>query len=64
MDPRTLILLPKGDSCSHLLRFTSLHDRGKLVLEAHKTLSATSAENAKKFENVVNLLEKEIKPDV
>jgi anti-anti-sigma regulatory factor len=43
---------------------TSLHDRGKLVLEAHKTLSATSAENAKKFENVVNLLEKEIKPDV
>ena len=43
---------------------TPPHERGKLVLEAHKTLSATSAANAKKFENVVNLLEKEIKPDV
>ncbi len=35
-------------------------ERGELVLEAHKTLSATSEENAKKFENVVNLLEKEL----
>lgn len=31
MDPRELILLPKGDSCSHLLRFTSLHDRGRAI---------------------------------
>ena len=34
--------------------------RSQEVLEAHKILSATSEENAEKFENVVQLLEKEL----
>ena len=34
--------------------------RSMLVLEAHKTLSATNESNAKKFETVVNLLENEL----
>ena len=40
-----------------------MRERGRLVLEAHKTLSAASEENAKKFANVVNLLEKELGPE-
>ena len=35
-------------------------ERGEHVLETHKILSAASEENAKKFESVVNLLEKEL----
>lgn len=35
-------------------------DRAKHVLEAHKVLSATNAENARKFAGVVGVLEKEV----
>lgn len=41
-----------------------IKERGKEVLEAHKTLSAANQENARKFESVVQLLEKELGPDV
>jgi hypothetical protein len=40
-----------------------MRERGRLVLEAHKTLSDASEENAKKFASVVNLLEKELGPE-
>ena len=38
----------------------TLRERSKEVLEAHKTLSAANEDNAKKFETVVQLLEKEL----
>lgn len=31
MDSHTLIPLTKANACSHLLRFTSLHDRGRAI---------------------------------
>jgi anti-sigma B factor antagonist len=34
--------------------------RGQIVLEAHQVLSATSEENARRFEAVVQLLEKDL----
>jgi anti-sigma B factor antagonist len=38
-------------------------ERGMQVLEAHKTLSAVNQENARKFESVVQILEKELGPE-
>jgi anti-sigma B factor antagonist len=37
-----------------------IRERSQEVLEAHQILSAANEENAKKFENVVQLLEKEL----
>ena len=37
-----------------------LKERAKHILEAHKTLAATSEENARKFAGVVGILEKEV----
>ena len=49
---------------SQLQRWTGfpvgLRERSKEVLEAHKILSAANEDNAKKFEAVVELLEKEL----
>lgn len=50
---------------SSLTRWTvgtplDMRERTQFVLEAHKTLSEANEENAKKFETVVNLLEKEL----
>jgi len=38
----------------------NMRERSQEVLEAHKILSATNQDNAEKFDNVVQLLEKEL----
>lgn len=38
----------------------NMRDQSLLVLEAHKLLAEANEENAKKFETVVNLLEKQL----
>jgi anti-sigma B factor antagonist len=40
----------------------SMHERGVQVLDAHKNLAATNESNARKFETVLEILEKEVTP--
>ncbi len=41
-------------------RLPGMQERAKHILEAHKTLAATSEDNARKFAGVVGILEKEV----
>ena len=44
----------------HMGRLPGLQERAKHILDAHKTLAATSDDNARKFAGVVGILEKEV----
>jgi anti-anti-sigma regulatory factor len=66
IDPPAAIWRGKADEVrSHLEPYQlgrpiGNQDRAKHVLESHKVLSATNAENARKFAGVVGILEKEV----
>lgn len=44
----------------HMGRLPGMQERARHILDAHKTLSATNEDNARKFAGVVGILEKEV----